>query len=988
MRLLVISVTFVICLVAVEVPRNELAANPPDDAAAPQAPARPRRTVDVSELRRTGRRIPVPAEGDLQRALDEARPGDEIVLEAGAIYHGPFQLPKKEGAGWIHITSSGLENLPTAGQRVHPSDSPHMPKLRAPPPSVIVAAAGAHHYRFVGIDVAPDEGAAIVNLVQLGTHESDPGDLPHHIIIDRSFLHGDNRVGTRRGLAMNGRDTAVINSYLANFKDDTADSQSIAGWNGDGPFVIANNYLEAAGENVMFGGADPAIPDLVPADIEISENHFAKPLRWRPGLIEFEGARWSVKNLLELKNARRVHIEGNLFEHNWPDSQNGFAILFTVRNQDGKAPWSVVEDVVFANNVVRRVGSGINILGHDDNHTSQQTSRIALRNNLFVDVGGTWGSGRLFQLLDRTRDITIDHNTALQSGTLLTADGGPHTGFVFENNIALHNEYGIHGSGAGSGLPALEKFFPRFVVRRNVLIGADANKYPSDNFFPKQLSDIAVVSLSDEAYRVSLAAPYARTATDGSDPGADMASLAQVLSRAPSPPWQVHESVVRSVTGAHDPFQFTDGEGEFSIAAMVLWTALFALVYVYIGYPFIAWLSATLRPARHVRAPVQPRVTVIVVAHNEADRIEARIENLLALVYPRDRLQIIIGSDGSSDGTVQRAQRFAGEGVTVIAYPTRRGKAAVLNELVPIASGDIVILADARQRFSSNVAQVLVSHFADPTVGAVSGELVIMTDDVATSAAEGTGFYWKYEKFIRLQESRTRSSVGASGSIYAIRRSLFEPVAPDTVLDDVVIPMRIVRRGYAVLFEPEAKAYDRASHTARQEFVRKVRTIAGTFQLLAREKWLWNPARNPLWLETISHKALRLTIPLLHAALLIANLVLIGEGSFYQILMGAQVMFAAAGVTGHLFRWAPWRPLIIAVPYAMCLMSWATVVGFVRFATHRQHAAWDPAYPRPVAKVSVKFSNDAITGQVLTTYSTALEQRRHPGDRPQHSSSR
>ena len=988
MRLLAISVTFVICLVAVEVPRNELAANPPDDAAAPQAPARPRRTVDVSEQRRTGRRIPVPAEGDLQRTLDEARPGDEIVLEAGATYHGPFQLPKKEGVGWIHITSSGLDNLPAAGQRVHPSDSPHMPKLRAPPPSVIVAAAGAHHYRFVGIDIAPDEGAAIVNLVQLGTHESDPGDLPHHIIIDRSFLHGDNRVGTRRGLAMNGRDTAVINSYLANFKDDTADSQSIAGWNGDGPFVIANNYLEAAGENVMFGGADPAIPDLVPADIEISGNHFAKPLRWRPGLIEFEGARWSVKNLLELKNARRVHIEGNLFEHNWPDSQNGFAILFTVRNQDGKAPWSVVEDVVFANNVVRRVGSGINILGHDDNHTSQQTSRIALRNNLFVDVGGTWGSGRLFQLLDRTRDITIDHNTALQSGTLLTADGGPHTGFVFENNIALHNEYGIHGSGAGSGLPALEKFFPRFVVRRNVLIGADANKYPSDNFFPKQLSDIAVVSLSDEAYRVSLGAPYARTATDGSDPGADMASLAQVLSRAPSPPWQVHESVVRPVTGAHDPFQFTDGEGEFSVAAMVLWTALFALVYVYIGYPFIAWLSATLRPTRHVRAPVQPRVTVIVVAHNEADRIEARIENLLALVYPRDRLQIIIGSDGSSDGTVQRAQRFAGEGVTVIAYPTRRGKAAVLNELVPIASGDIVILADARQRFSSNVAQVLVSHFADPTVGAVSGELVIMTDDVATSAAEGTGFYWKYEKFIRLQESRTRSSVGASGSIYAIRRSLFEPVPPDTVLDDVVIPMRIVRRGYAVLFEPEAKAYDRASHTARQEFVRKVRTIAGTFQLLAREKWLWNPARNPLWLETISHKALRLTIPLLHAALLIANLVLIGEGSFYQILMGAQVMFAAAGVTGHLFRWAPWRPLIVAVPYAMCLMSWATVVGFVRFATHRQHAAWDPAYPRPVAKVSVKFSNDAITGQVLTTYSTALEQRRHPGDRPQHSSSR
>jgi len=829
-----------------------------------------------------------------------------------------------------------------------------MPKLRAPPPSVIVAAAGAHHYRFVGIDVAPVEGAAVVNLVQLGNDESDPDDLPHHIIIDRSFLHGDNRVGTRRGIAMNARHAAVINSYVSNFKDASADSQSIAGWNGDGPFVIANNYLEAAGENVMFGGADPSIPALVPADIQISGNHFAKPLRWRPGLPEFEGARWSVKNLLELKNARRVIIDGNLFEHNWPDSQNGFAILFTVRNQDGGAPWSVVEDIVFANNVVRQVGSGINILGHDDNHTSRQTSRITVRNNLFVDVGGTWGSGRLFQLLDRTRDITIDHNTGLQSGTLLTADGGPHTGFVFENNIALHNDYGIHGSGTGSGIQALEKFFPRFVVRRNLLVGADANKYPRDNFFPKRLSDVGVVNLSDEAYRVSVAAPYAGTATDGRDPGADMSSLAQVINRAASAPWHVPETAGSSVTGADIRFQITDRGREHSVAAMVLWTALLTLVYVYLGYPLIAWLSATLKPTRHARAPVQPCVTVIVVAHNEADRIEARIENLLALVYPRDRLQIIIGSDGSSDGTVERARRFAGAGVTVVAYPTRRGKSAVLNELVPIASGDIVIFGDARQRFSSNVAQVLVSHFADPAVGAVSGDLVIMTDDAGTSAAAGTGFYWRYEKFIRLQESRVTSSVGASGSIYAIRRSLFEPVPPDTVLDDVVIPMRIVRRGYAVLFEPDAKAYDRASQTARQEFVRKVRTIAGTFQLLARERWLWNPARNPLWLETMSHKALRLTIPLQHAALLIANIVLIGEGSFYQILIGAQATFSAAALTCHLFRHARWRPLIVAVPYAMCLMSWATVVGFVRFLTHRQHAAWEPAYPHAAAKAAVR----------------------------------
>jgi GT2 family glycosyltransferase len=899
--------------------------------AAAQAPEGPRSTVDTSEVRRTGRPIQVPAGGDLQRALNDARPGDEIVLEPGATYVGPFRLPAKEGTGWILVTSGGLDRLPRPGQRVHPSDAQHMPRLRAPPPSVIVAATGAHHYRFVGIDIAPREGAFVHNLVQLGGDESDVNDLPHHIIIDRSFLHGDTRVGTRRGVAVNARHVAVINSYLANFKDATADSQSIAGWNGDGPFVISNNYLEAAGENVMFGGADPSIRGLVPSDIVISGNHFAKPLRWREGRPEFEGARWSVKNLLELKNARRVAIDGNLFEHNWPDSQNGFAILFTVRNQDGHAPWSVVEDVRFANNVVRRVASGINILGRDDNHPSQQTRHIAIRNNLFVDVGGTWGAGRLFQLLDRTQDITIDHNTALQSGTLLMVDGGPHTGFVFENNIALHNEYGIHGSGAGSGTPTLEKFFLESVVRRNLLIGASESNYPRDNVFVKQLSDIGVLDLSDKAYGVKLARPYFGIATDGRDPGADLASLTALVARVASPPWQVHESPDRVARGS-------------SLLEGMFWSALIMLFYVYIGYPLVAWLTATLRPARHVRLAVQPRVTVIVVAHDEANRIEARIRNLLALDYPRSRLEIIFGSDGSSDDTVQRARRFAGDGVIVVAYAARRGKSAVLNDLVPSASGDIVIFADARQRFSANAVHALVSHFADSGVGAVSGELVLTTDDPPSPTAEGTSFYWRYERFIRLQESRATSTVGASGSIYAIRRALFEPLPVDTVLDDVVIPLRIARRGYAVLYEPEARAYDRASHAPRQEYVRKVRTIAGTFQLLARERWLWNPARNPLWFETVSHKALRLTLPLLHAAILVTNMALIRDGAVYQIGLIGQLTFYTAAMAGHLLRDSRWRPRIVTVPYTMCLLCWATLVGFVRFAANRQQATWEQAY--------------------------------------------
>jgi hypothetical protein len=166
---------------------------------------------------------------------------------------------------------------------------------------------------------------------------------PHHLVLDRCYIHGDPALGSRRGLALGSRETAVVDSWFSDFKEGAADSQAIAGWNGAGPFRIENNTLEAAGENVMFGGADPKIHGLVPSDIEILRNHFRKPLAWKKDDPSFAGTPWSTKNLFELKNARRVLVSGNLFEQNWVSSQSGFAILFTVRNQDGRSPWSAVE---------------------------------------------------------------------------------------------------------------------------------------------------------------------------------------------------------------------------------------------------------------------------------------------------------------------------------------------------------------------------------------------------------------------------------------------------------------------------------------------------------------------------------------------------------------------------------------------------------------------------------------------------------------------
>src|SRR5688572_2946426 len=446
-------------------------------------PELPRAKVDTSEAPTTGRTIHVAAGESLQSALDEAQPGDRITLEAGATYEGPFKLRRKDGDAWIVIASNRLRELPP-GKRVNPALARLMPKLISSSRSAIVTDAGAHHYRFAGIEVAPAAGEFLHNLIELGGDDADLTEVPHHIVFDRAYIHGDPRKGGRRGVAFNGRELAVINSYLSDFKEVGADSQAISGWNGPGPFKIENNYLEGAGENVMFGGADPSINGLVPSDIEILRNHFAKPLRWKIDNPSYEGTPWAVKNLFELKNARRVLVEGNLLEHNWPHAQNGFAILFTPRNQEGRAPWSVVEDVTFRNNVVRSVAAGFNILGRDDNEESQQTRRIVIHNNLLSEVGGKWGgNGRLFQLLDGTAGVAITNNTAERTtgGVVFGGDHDPHTGFVFKNNVMPDNGAGFVGSGTGVGRRTIERYFPDAVIQGNVFPGGNADQYPLGN---------------------------------------------------------------------------------------------------------------------------------------------------------------------------------------------------------------------------------------------------------------------------------------------------------------------------------------------------------------------------------------------------------------------------------------------------------------------------------------------------------------------------
>jgi hypothetical protein len=497
----------------------------------------PRLSVDTSFAVPGGSVIQVPSGGDLQAALNSAAPGDVVELAAGAVFTGNFQLPAKGGSGWIYIQTSALASLPPPGGRVGPGNAGAMATIVTPNGSPAVqTASGAHHYRFVGIELSTTPGTAAFAVFAIGNGETSAGALPHDIIIDRCYVHGDSAAGSRRGVAMNGNSIAVVDSYVSDFKERGADAQALWGANGAGPFRIHNNYLEGSGENLMFGGADPTISGLVPSDIEITANNFFKPEAWRS-----QG--WSVKNLLELKNARRVLIDGNVLEQNWASAQTGFAVLFTPRNQDGGAPWSAVQDVTFSNNAVRNVGSGVNILGRDGDHPSQQARGITIRNNLFTGVSGErWGGQGIFlQVLSGASDVVVEHATVEQTGGIILADGAPTGGFVFRDNITFHNSFGVFGSGQGVGNRALETYFPGAVFTNNVLIGpyptaggADPSMYSDfpGNFFPNSVSEVGFANAAGGDFRLSAGSPYKGAATDGGDIGAQLGVVSAAEIRA------------------------------------------------------------------------------------------------------------------------------------------------------------------------------------------------------------------------------------------------------------------------------------------------------------------------------------------------------------------------------------------------------------------------------------------------------------------------
>lgn len=494
----------------------------------------------VSPPQRNGSILQLDSNGDLQDAINQARPGDTIVLQAGTIYKGAITLPVKQGAEFITIQSSRISELPE-GVRVSPSQSALFAKIQSTEKGapVVKTEPGAHHYKFAGIEFfTADPQAPMNDLLRLGDSQTQTtlDSVPHHLVIDRSYIHGFESQEVQRGISLNTRDTSITNSYISEIHGKGYDTQAICGWNGPGPFKIINNYLEASGENVMFGGAGASVPNLVPTDIEVRQNYFFKPLSWKPGDPTYAGRHWSVKNLFELKNARKVMVDGNIFEGNWTDAQAGRAIVFTPRPSDS-GPAAVVEDVIFSNNIVRNVGSGVLILGIDEPPapTDVRLRRVKISNNVFEIDGPRFGSNGVFlTVINGAEDVTVEHNTAIQTGNIISTDYAPNTRFIYRNNITRHNEYGIFGSGMGIGKTSIDRYFPGSIITGNVIVkevNAPSNAeslYPAGNFFPQSMRDVGFVDYERGNYRLGPGSRF--RSKDGANPGANIDKLPKLPS--------------------------------------------------------------------------------------------------------------------------------------------------------------------------------------------------------------------------------------------------------------------------------------------------------------------------------------------------------------------------------------------------------------------------------------------------------------------------
>lgn len=377
------------------------------------------------------------------------------------------------------------------------------------------------------------------------------------------------------------------------------------------------------------------------------------------------------------------------------------------------------------------------------------------------------------------------------------------------------------------------------------------------------------------------------------------------------------------------------------------WLLLSLTLYCYFGYPLLLWLMAQLRSNPVQKRNYEPTISIVLSVWNEEDVIKGKLRNLLSLDYPKDKMEILVGSDGSTDKTTRIIHGFDDPQIRLMERSQRQGKMATINDLVQTARNEIIVFCDARQTFAPNAIKELTANFADERTGCVSGELIFIEKGREGGTAKGVNLYWNYEKFIRKHESRLHSMLGATGAIYAIRRELFVPIPARIVLDDMYVPLQIIRKGYRAIFDESAKAYDHAADSPREEHRRKTRTIFGNYQIFGLFPDLFNPLCSPVAIQLFSHKLLRVVVPFLLIMLFIANLFLV-DIPFYNTLFVLHVIFYGMAVTGALSRHQKHGIFnliskICYMPYVFCLLNFSALAGSLRFFGSKQEVTWEKA---------------------------------------------
>lgn len=460
----------------------------------------------------------------LQALIDQTPAGGTLTLPSDVVYSCTCVISKSirlQSAGIRSVVGAHGQTFLVGAKVISPNADPALWVLP-----------GVDGVSIQGIE-ATHIGAIhdVVRIGSTGSGQDATEEEPRNITLNNIWIHGLSDQESQRGVSANGKFITITNSRIDEIHGRGYDTQAICVWNGSGPFLITDNYLSGSGENVMFGGAPPSIPGLVPTDIQFRRNEVVKPLSWYVNDPSYAGIHWTVKNLFELKNARRATVDGNTFSGNWTDAQAGRSIVFTPRPSDS-GPAAIVEDVTFSNNTVRNVGSGVLILGMDDGYTVNQLRRLKIVNNLFFIDGPRFiSNGAFLTVINNTQDVTADHNTAIQTGNILISDYVPNARFTYTNNIARHNEYGVIGSGHSIGNDSINYYFPGALFVANV-IAKEFNSpwnvdliYPAGNYFPGSLSAVGFADLAGGDYRLGPFSPYKGAGTNGSDPGCDIDAL-------------------------------------------------------------------------------------------------------------------------------------------------------------------------------------------------------------------------------------------------------------------------------------------------------------------------------------------------------------------------------------------------------------------------------------------------------------------------------